>query len=113
MGKGKTSQSTYIGSGYLAEPDIRAILDNGIARAAEVDIHVVAVVHTELAARYHHDAMLHPSDVSGAVDLTADKEAFFDTSDSQTGIGLSIGSGDGHVHDTVPQIRYRCRNRGG
>jgi hypothetical protein len=40
----------YIGSGYPTKSDVGTILDNGIARTAEVDIDIVAVVHAELAA---------------------------------------------------------------
>ena len=94
--------STYVSFGYPTETDIRAVFDDRVARAAEVDIDIAAVVHAELATRDNYDTVLDSSNVCRAIDLATDQQTLLDSLCSQTGIRLSIGGGNGHVHDTVP-----------
>lgn len=109
----RNGSNPYIGFGYPAKTDVGTILDDGIAGAAEIDVHIPAVVHAELAARDHNDAVINTSDVRRAVDLTADQKTFADTLDSQTGIRFSVGCGNRHVHDAVTQGGDGGRNSGG
>jgi hypothetical protein len=74
--------NTYICFRYPAKPDVWAIFNDGITRAAEVDIDIFAVVHAELLAGYDDDAVLHASDVCRASSLTANQKAFLDALDS-------------------------------
>lgn len=94
---------SYVGFGYPAEPDIRAILNDRVAGAAEIDIDVFAVVHTELPARDHDHAMLDRSDMGRAIHLPTYQEALLDIINGQAGIGFPVGGGNGHVNNAVAQ----------
>jgi len=99
--RGKKTKHTHIGFRYPAEPDIRAILNDRITRAAEVDIDILAVVHAELPARYHNGTVFHASDVGRATNLAANQKTFIDVFNSQACKGFAVGGGNGHVDNAV------------
>lgn len=92
---------TYISFWYPGESDIGAILDDWITRAAEVDIHVCAVVHAELSTRDDNNAMIHARDVCRSINLSTDQQALLDIFHCQTSIGLAICGRNGHVYNAV------------
>ena len=100
--------STYVNTGFPTESDIAAVLDDRVAGAAEVDVHIRAVVHPELPTVNHKNAVLYPSDMGWAVDLATHEQTLFDALDSKTGVWLSVGSGNGHVDYTVTEMGDGC-----
>lgn len=106
----------YIGFRYPGESDVGAILDDGITRAAEVDIHVLAVVHAELSARDDDDTVIHSRDMCWSIDLSTYQQTFLDVFDGQASIGLAIRGWNRHIHHAVPQRcngGRDCRRRAG
>lgn len=47
----------------LRKANVRAVFDDRSTGAMKVDIHILALVHTELAAFDHHDGFLDSSNV--------------------------------------------------
>lgn len=89
-----------------AKANIRAVLNDWVARATEIHIDVLAVMHTELAACNYYDAVLNASNVGRTIGLVAEQKTLLDIPYSHTGIWLSIRSGNGHVHDAVSKRSY-------
>jgi len=61
-----------MGLGNTAKANIRAVLNDRIARTAEIDIDILAVMHTELAACNYYDAVLNASNVGRTIGLVAE-----------------------------------------
>lgn len=61
-----------MGLGNPAKANIRAVLNDRIARTAEIDIDILAVMHTELAACNYYDAVLNASNVGWTIGLVAE-----------------------------------------
>lgn len=55
-----------------AKADIRAVLNDRVARAAEIDVDILAVMHTELAACNYYDAVLNTSNMGRTIGLVAE-----------------------------------------
>lgn len=93
--------SSYISLRYPGESDIRAIFNNGITRATEVDIDIFTVVHAELSARDDDDTVIHSSNMCWSVDMTTDQQTFLNVRHRQAGVWLAVRSWDRHVNNTV------------
>lgn len=95
--------TTYVCFWYLSESDICTILDNRVAGAAEIDIHVGTIVHAELMARHDDDAVFDAGDVSWSVDLTANQKTLLDPLNGEARVWLPLCGRYRHVHDTALQ----------
>ena len=76
---------TYICIRQRGEAYTMTILDDWLTGTREVDIHVLALVHSKLSAGYHYHAILHSCDVGGTADDTTDEKGVSDILDGEAG----------------------------
>lgn len=73
----------YICIWELSEANAGAVFNNWSAGTREVDIHILALMHAKLSARYHDHAILYAGDMRWATDNSTDEEGSTDILDGQ------------------------------
>ena len=66
-------EDTHVSPRCPSEADIGTTLNDGITRRAQINIHILAIMHAELTARDYDDAILNTGDMGGTMNLAADQ----------------------------------------
>jgi len=57
------------------EANVTAILDDGTTGAMQVDVHVLALVHSDLSGGHNNDTVLHSSNMSSPGNVASNDQA--------------------------------------
>lgn len=78
----------------------------------EVNIHIVAVMHTDLPRRHDNNTILNSSDVSSPGDLTNDDERALDIFQRKASKRGIVSCWHRHINNASSKFSQRSRRRG-
>lgn len=83
---------TYVGFRYLSKADAAAVLYDRPAGAREVDIDILAVMHSKLSTSDHENTPLGIGDVCWPTHSAAEQQTLSNSFHREPGEGCSVGA---------------------
>jgi hypothetical protein len=103
-------KATHIRFWNAAKANIVGVLNDRVARTAQVHVDVMTAVHAELSTGHHNDTVLDVGNMDGAIYLPTDEQRLPDIFDGEARIGFAVGGRNGHIDNTSSQRRNRSRD---